>query len=118
MAVSAIDLVRLIWVLRAVSRRRPQLRLSLDRRRAAASSTWASWSPPAKRREMWRAPAALPRWRHPAAPPLGAARGARRGRTGGGGGGGEGSRERWSRGSGGAGVGAKARGARAAPVPP
>ena len=50
-----------------------QPRLSRGKSRDAASSTWASWSPPAKRREMWRAPASIQRWSHSTQPSIGPA---------------------------------------------
>jgi hypothetical protein len=40
------------------------LRLSCGRSRDAASFSCANWSPPAKRRAMWRAPASIQRWSH------------------------------------------------------
>lgn len=53
--------------------RRAQARLSRGSSRDAASSTWASWSPPAKRSAMWRAPASIQRWSHSTHPSIGPA---------------------------------------------
>src|SRR2546428_2102690 len=49
------------------------LRSSLGSSRLAASSTCASWSPPAKRSAMWRAPASIQRWIHSTQPSIGPA---------------------------------------------
>src|SRR5438093_1459584 len=50
-----------------------QRRRSHGRSRDAASSTWASWSPPAKRRARWLAPASIQRWSHSTHPSTGPA---------------------------------------------